>query len=198
MLEWAITKLLRQYTKIEMPYSTVRRVLPHEYPKYRKHLKSLDEASKHLRFGYVIRDEMIDQLCDRFEADTEHNILFAIENDDLDFVAVGHIALQEEMELAFSVLKGYQGQGMGNHLFKRTIQWCRTHGKLKGCMVCLSHNAVIKHLCTKYGIHLKSEQGETLAEVELDHPSITTYISEAADSNLAVADYLGKRMPKFY
>lgn len=180
-----------------MPYSTVRRVLPHEYPKYRKHLKKLDAASKHLRFGYIIQDEMIDKLCDRWESEPDNNILFCIENDDLDFIAVGHIAMQEEMELAFSVLKGYQGQGMGNHLFKRVIQWCRTHGQLKGCMVCLSHNSVIKHLCTKYGIRLKTEHGETLAEVELDSPSLDTFVSEATDSNLAVMDYLGKRMPKF-
>ncbi len=180
-----------------MPYSTVRRVLAHEYPKYRKHLKTLDSSSKHLRFGYIIQDEMIDKLCDQWESEPDKNILFCIENDDLDFIAVGHIALQEDMELAFSVLKGYQGQVMGNHLFKRTIQWCRTHGKLKGCMVCLSHNTVIKHLCTKYGIHLKSDHGETLAEVELDSPNINTFVSEATDSNLAVMDYLGKRMPKF-
>ena len=179
-----------------MSHNVVRRVLPAEYPKYRKHLKALDEASKHLRFGYVIRDEMIDQLCDRFEADPDKNILFCIENDELDFVAVGHIALQEDMELAFSVLKDYQGQGLGNLLFKRVIQWCRTHGKLKGCMVCLSSNSVIKHLCVKYGIKIHSEHGETLADVELDHPSITTFVSEATDSNLAVMDYLGKRMPK--
>ena len=180
-----------------MPYSTVRKVLPNEYPKYRKHLKQLDETSKHLRFGYIVQDEMIDKLCDQWEQDHEHNILFCIENDDLDFIAVGHIALQEEMELAFSVLKGYQGQGMGNYLFKRVIQWCRTHNKLKGCMVCLSSNNVIKHLCTKYGIHMKSEHGETLADIELDSPSITTFITEATDSNLAAMDYLGKRMPKF-
>lgn len=179
-----------------MPYTTVRRVLPHEYPKYRKHLKSLDEASKYLRFGYQIRDEMIDQLCDKFEAEPEKNILFAIENDDLDFIAIGHISDQEELELAFSVLKGYQGQGMGNALMKRVIQWCRIHGKLKGCMVCLSSNAAIKHLCLKHGIHIHSEHGETLADIELDSPNITTYISEATDSNLAVADYLGKRFAK--
>jgi len=180
-----------------MPYSTVRRVLPHEYPKYRKHLKALDDASKYLRFGYQIKDEMIDNLCDKFEAEPEKNILFAIENDDLDLIAIGHISDQEELELAFSVLKGYQGQGMGTRLMKRVIQWCRIHGKLKGCMVCLSTNAAIKHLCLKHGIHIHSEHGETLADIELDSPNITTYVAEATDSNLAVMDYLGKRMPKF-
>jgi len=179
-----------------MSYSTVRRVLPHEYPKYRKHLKALDDASKYLRFGYQISDEMIDKLCDQFEAETEKNVLFAIENDDLDFIAIGHIAVQEELELAFSVLKGYQGQGMGNLLMKRAIQWCRTHNRLKGCMVCLSTNAAIKHLCLKHGIHIHSEHGETMADIELDSPNITTFLNEATDSNLAVVDYLGKRFAR--
>ena len=181
-----------------MPYTAVRRVLAHEYPKYRKHLKALDEHSKYLRFGYVIRDEQIDALCDQFEAEPEKNVLFAIENDDLDFIAIGHIAIQQELELAFSVLKGYQGQGMGSRLMKRVIQWCRIHGKLKGCMVCLSSNAAIKHLCLKHGIHIQTAHGETMADIELDSPNITTFIHEATDVNLAVADYMGKRMPRFY
>jgi len=181
-----------------MPYSTVRRVLPHEYSKYRKHLKALDRDSKTLRFANPLTDDVIDQLCDKWEADHEHNILFAIENDDLDFIAVAHIAIDDnhDMELAFSVLKGYQGQGMGNHLMKRAIQWCRTHNFLHGSMVCLSTNRVIKHLCSKYGIHMTSEFGETLADIELDSPNLKTFWTEAADSNLAVMDYWGKRMPK--
>jgi GNAT superfamily N-acetyltransferase len=179
-----------------MSYTAVRRVLPHEYSKYRKHLKALDDASKYLRFGYQIKDEMIDQLCEQFEADPEKNILFAIENNNLEFVAIGHIAIQEELELAFSVLKDYQGQGMGSAVMKRVIQWCRTHNKLKGCMVCLSSNQAIKHLCLKHSIHIHSEHGETLADIELDSPNITTFINEATDSNLAVADYLGKRFAK--
>lgn len=174
--------------------SAVRKVLVSEYPKYRKHLKSLDSDSKYLRFGHHIQDEIIDRLCDQFEADADQNILFCIENENLEFVAVGHIAfLAGEMELAFSVLKQYQGQGLGNQLFRRVIQWCRTHNQLKGNMVCLSSNSVVKHLCTKYGIHMKNNGGETLASIELDHPDITTYFTEAADSNLAVMDYMGKR-----
>ncbi|CAB4241763.1 NAT_SF domain containing protein [uncultured Caudovirales phage] len=179
-----------------MLHLTVRRVLPNEYPKYRTHLKALDPASKHMRFGYAVTDEIIDQLCDRWEADHNHNILFAIENANLDFIAVGHIAMYDEMELAFSVLKEHQGQGLGNLVMKRVIQWCRTNGNLKGCMVCLSSNAAIKHLCVKHGIHIHSEHGETLADIELDSPNITTYINEATDSNLAVADYIGKRFAR--
>jgi GNAT superfamily N-acetyltransferase len=179
-----------------MPHSTVRRVLPHEYGKYRQHLKALDSDSKVLRFGSPITDAVIDSLCDSFEANPSQHILFCVENNNLEFVAVGHVALQDSMELAFSVLKEHQGQGIGNALMKRAIQYCRTHGILKGCMVCLSTNATIKHLCTKYGIHFENDHGETLADIELDRPDFVTYMNEAADSNLAVMDYMGKRITK--
>ena len=91
--------------------STVRRLLIQEYPKYRAHLKALDEDSKLLRFGHRVTDEVIDHLCDGIEKDSIHHILFCIENEALDIVAVGHIATKDGMELAFSVFKEYQGQG---------------------------------------------------------------------------------------
>ena len=181
-----------------MPYTTVRRVLEHEYSKYRKHLKALDAESTNLRFANPLSNEAIDKLCDAWEQDHEHNILFAIEDDNLDLIAVAHIAIDEKggMELAFSVLKEYQGQGLGTHLMKRAIQWCRIHNFLEGTMVCLSTNKVIRHLCTKHGIHMESEYGETLADIHLDHPSLKTYVDEATSSNLAIMDYWGKRFAK--
>jgi len=175
---------------------TVRRVLPYEYGKYRTHLKSLDAESKVLRFGYTASDTIIDQLCNKFEANPSQHILFAIENRNLEFVAIGHIALEGEMELAFSVLKEYQGHGMGNLLIKRCIQYCRTHSILKGGMVCLSTNSRIKHLCAKYGITMENEMGETLATIGLPKPDAYTYIEEVTSANLAVVDYLSKRITK--
>lgn len=171
----------------------VRRVLENEYPNYRKHLLALDEGSRLLRFGFVVSDDVLNKLCDGFEEDPGHHILFCIENSSLEFIAIGHISTKGEMELAFSVLKEYQAQGMGNALIRRCIQWCRTHGILKGCMVCLSHNLAIRHLCTKHGIHFQSEYGETEATIDLDTPSIVTYVSEATDSNIGIIDYVSKR-----
>lgn len=171
----------------------VRRVLPHEYSKYRAHLKGLDSESKTLRFGCAIKDEMIDTLCDGIERDQDHHVLFCIENRRLEFVAIGHIALGHKMELAFSVLPRYQGQGMGSLLMKRCIQWCRTHNILEGQMICLSHNSTIKHLCTKHKIHMVNDHGETLADIHLDPANAGTYFYEVIDRNAAVIDWLTKR-----
>jgi GNAT superfamily N-acetyltransferase len=171
----------------------VRKVQRHEYGKYRTHLHALDAESKHLRFGFAIKPEVIDRLCDTFESNPKKHVLFCIENSKLEFVAIGHIALDGEMELAFSVLKDYQGHGMGDALMRRCIQWCRTHHILKGNMVCLSHNARIKHLCLKHHIHIHSEHGETLADIELDKPLADTYLRETADHHMASIDFMVKR-----
>ena len=173
---------------------TVRRVLPTELGKYRSHLKQLDAESRLLRFGCAAHDEFIDAFCDGLEKNPSQHIIFSIENSALEFVGIGHVAMAGNMELAFSVLKEYQGHGMGNSLMNRCIQYCRIIGKRKGYMQCLSHNRAIKHLCVKNGIHIATEYGETLANIELDHPNLITYWKEATDRNLAVLDYTLKRL----
>lgn len=170
----------------------VRRMMPIEFPKLAQHLKNLDKASKILRFGCHVTDEVIDTLCARFKKAQHKHIFFVIENDNLEFVAVGQVATEKDMELAFSVLKQHQGQGMGDALMRRCIQHCRVIGKLKGCMLCLTSNAAIRHLCKKHGIKLTTKMGETLADIELDHPSFATYFNEGLSMNLGALDYLSK------
>jgi len=168
----------------------------HEYSKYSRHLKSLDSESKLLRFGHKVSDEYIDKLCNEVERDPLNHILFCIEDRNLTIIAIGHIATKGEMELAFSVLKEHQGQGLGDKLMKRCIQYCRTHNILRGAMVCLASNDAIKHLCIKNGIRIRSEYGETMAEIELPQPQVSTYVKEQFDVNLEILDYFSKRFIK--
>lgn len=175
----------------------VYRLQPHEYYRYRKHLLALDEHSKYLRFGYQIRDEMINSLCDKFETNTKDHKIFVIENDDLEVVGAGHISLEgEELELAFSVLKEYQGQGMGSSLMARCVEWCQNRGIKGGCMVCLTTNTAIKKLAGKHGI-LIHDQGETLADIRIPEATPSSVVHEVIDSNLARFDHLGKVQRRF-
>jgi GNAT superfamily N-acetyltransferase len=137
---------------------------------------------------------MLDKFCDDVEREKKKHILFCIENANLEFIAIGHIALFDEMELAFSVLKEYQGKGMGDALMKRCIRYCRTHNILKGNMICLSHNTSIKRLCIKNRIKIHTEHGETAADIELKEPSLNTFVNEGMAINSAVIDYMGKRV----
>ena len=171
----------------------VRRAIPTEYHKYRAHLKALDAESRYLRFTSAASDAFIDKLCDAVESDTARHVLFAIEDADLNFVAVAHIAIFDETELAFSVSKECQGQGMGQSLMRRAIQYCRTHEILTGHMVCLQTNAAMKKLCSRNNVHVETECGESTGVIELDKANALTYFEEAASANLGVFDYLSKR-----
>lgn len=176
---------------------TIYRLTPHEYPRYRKHLLALDPGSRYLRFGHNASDEIINNLCDRFEANPQKHKLFVVENDEMDVIGVGHISLEgEQMELAFSVLKPYQGQGIGNSLMKRCIAWCQNRSIKDGCMTCLSSNAAIKKLASKHGI-LVQEHGEVLADIKIPEPDAFSIIGEMVESNVARLDHLGKLQRKF-
>lgn len=178
--------------------TVVRRVLPHEYFKYRQHLLSLDRESRYLRFGYQATDESIAAFCKAVEQNLHKHTLFCVEDANLDFIAVGHISTADSMELAFSVRKDAQGQGIGSALMRRCIQWCRANQVLKGTMVCLTKNAAIKRLCKKHGIKTTTAHGETVASIELDHAQLDTYISESTASNIDILDWAVKRIQFFF
>jgi GNAT superfamily N-acetyltransferase len=175
----------------------VYRLRPNEYSRYRKHLLALDADSRYTRFGYMIKDEVIEQLCDRFEANPRLHKIFVIENERLEVVAAGHIALEDgETELAFSVLKEYRKQGMGDALMKRTIEWCQNRNIKGGCMVCLSTNTAIKRLAGKHGV-LINQGGETLTNIVIPQATPTSVIHEVMESNIARLDHLGKVQRNF-
>lgn len=176
----------------------VRRVFPHEYKKYKDHLKSLDFESRVMRFGFPVKDEVIDTLCEGIEKNYKDHVLFCVEDCQLNFIGVGHVSTQGEMELAFSVHQDYRKQGIGSALINRVVQYCKTRGLLKGQMVCLSTNTAIKRLCVKHGIKLESEHGETYGYINLDIPNIDTYLEENNSANLAVTDYFVKRAVNFW
>jgi RimJ/RimL family protein N-acetyltransferase len=170
----------------------VYRLLPHQYSKYREHLLALDDESKYLRFGYQIKEEMLNRLCDTFESNPVEHKIFVIENDDLEAIAVGHISIvNDDMELAFSVHKKYQGRGMGSALMARCIEWCQNRHIKKGTMVCLSVNKPIRHLASKHGI-LISREGETTADISIPDSNPISIWSELVDSNLARMDHMNK------
>ena len=147
----------------------VYKLRPEEYHRYRIHLLALDETSRYT--GFMIKDEIINQLCDKFEANPREHKIFVIEDEQLNVVAAGHISLEGgETELAFSVLQEYRKQGMGSSLMKRTIEWCQNRSIKGGCMVCLSSNIAIKKLASKHGV-LINDGGETLANITIPDPT---------------------------
>jgi GNAT superfamily N-acetyltransferase len=145
----------------------------------------------------MIKDEMINQLCDKIESDTTSHKIFVIEDEDLRAVAAGHIALDSgQTELAFSVLGEYRRQGMGSSLMKRCIEWCQNRGIAGGAMVCLSTNIAIKKLAGKHGV-LVNNGGETMANITIPNPTPISIMHEVVDSNISRLDHASKMQRKF-
>jgi GNAT superfamily N-acetyltransferase len=176
---------------------TVYKLAVGDYYRYNQHLKNLDADSRYMRFGYPIRDETIDVVCDRIYRNPSKHKIFVIENENLEVIASGHISLEEDpVELAFSVLAEYQGQGMGSALMKRCIEWCQNRKIETGCMVCLQQNTAIKRLAAKYGV-LITESGEAQAEIKIPDVNAVSVFNEIADDNISLIDHVGKAQRKF-
>jgi len=176
--------------------TTVLQLYGLDYTRYRQHLLKLDQTSRYMRFGFNISDEGINKLCDEIETHINMHKIFIIENSDLEVIAAGHIALDQndwqKMELAFSVLEPYRNHGYASKLMERCLEWCRNRNITAGFMVCLSNNTVMKHLAEKHGIDMYNEEGEVMAEIRLPIGNGMTYMRELIETNLATMDHLGK------
>lgn len=190
------TSVTLQDTGTNMTY-LVYHLQPFEYERYRNHLLSLDSESRYLRFGYQIKDENIHKLCDTIEANPTKHQIFVIDDRDLNVLAAGHISVADsETELAFSVLREHQGQGMGSALMKRCISWCQNRGIKQGNMVCLATNTAVKKLASKHGV-LVNDHGEVTADISIPDTDLTSIYEELVDANLSSFDHLGKVQRKF-
>lgn len=170
---------------------------PFEYERYRNHLLALDANSRYLRFGYAISDEAIHRLCDRIESESNKHQIFVIEDKDMKVLAAGHVSVAgTETELAFSVLKQHQGQGMGSALMKRCIAWCQNRGIRHGNMVCLATNTAVKKLASRHGV-LVNDHGEVTADLAIPNTDVASIYTEFVETNLANIDHMGKLHRKF-
>lgn len=177
---------------------TVYRLTPKDFRRYRTHLLLLDEESRYLRFGFHIKNEIIMDLCKKWEENHEKHIIFGIENDDLDFVGIAHISLEDDVaELAFSVIKGYQRHGYGSALMARAIEYCQNHNITQGCMVCLGHNEAIKKLARKHNILVKTANGDAEADIFIPQPNPVSIWKEYWEDSISKLDHLGKAQRKF-
>lgn len=177
---------------------TVYQLAASEYGRYRQHLLKLDSETRSMRFGSVLSDYAINIICDSFEQAPELHKIFVIENAELAVIGAGHIALVDNnMELAFSVIREHRGAGMGSALLKRCLLWCQAHNIKSGFMVCLSSNAPMRRLARKHGLEMTSQSGESEALVTLPSADIYAHISDTVSSNIADWDHNTKLTRNF-
>lgn len=179
---------------------TIYKLPPQEFYRYTSHLLSLDGESKYMRFGFAIKDETINSLCSQWQLESNKHKIFAIENDNMEVVAVAHVSLDGENgmpELAFSVFKEYQNKGMGDALMKRAVEYCQNRGIKHGYMVCLGSNDKIRRLARKNDILVKTHDGDSYGDITIPDPNPISIWHEVVEDNIAKLDHLGKIQKKF-
>lgn len=140
---------------------------------YSRHLKALELEDKVSRFGYPASDYSIDQMIlSMCYNPADHELWYA--RDDGDRVAWGHMAKNNDgsWELAVSVNKDYQRQGIGNQLITEMLRWAKFHKISEVYMHCIEDNKVIQHLALKNELQTRSRgDGERTAAIEVPEPS---------------------------
>ena len=154
---------------------------------YSKHLKSLAEEDKISRFGMKVTDYNIDQLILSMVYHPKDHELWYVKVDDVR-VGWGHMAKNNDgsWELAVSVQKEYQRQGIGDALMAEMLAWAKFHHIPEVFMHCIEDNKVIQHLARKHELETRERgAGERTAAIEVPEPgfieSQTQLLKEQAE-----------------
>lgn len=143
---------------------------------YAQHLKNLTDEDRYTRFGFAANPNTIDQLILNILYNQEQHHIFTYYIDD-HIVGFGHLAQEgADWELAVSVEKSYQGQGIADELMSYMISWGKTHGVHAVYMHCISENQKIQHLARKHGLKTIDRSGQEItAQVRLPEPTVFDY-----------------------
>ena len=166
---------------------------------YARHLKNLPPEDRYTRFGYSVKDEIIDQvILDMLYHPNDHHLFVAESNDQI--LGFGHLARQSaDWELAVSVDRSAQGQGVGNALMHEMIKWGKLHGIHSVFMHCITENKKIQHLARKYGLRTVERCGaEVTAQVELPDPTIIDYTRNYLEEQRDLIAQMTELQQKFW
>lgn len=167
---------------------TLKRLNEINRKKVLEHFLRLDYDSKSSRFCTPITDENMSIYVQKIDF---KNGIFGIFNDNLDIIGLGECVFFKEKdkltaEVAFTVEKPYQGNGLGNKLMKRVVQYANSRDIHELHMYCIRNNQAILHLAKKYNLVPQYEGTEISGVVKTPDvlPLIST-LNEQFEDNVA-------------
>ena len=160
-----------------------------------RHLLSLDDEDRRLRFGVALPDQAINDYVSRI--DFERDAAFGVFDDSLRLVAAAHLArCDSHAELGVSVLSPWRGRGAGAALLARSHTHARNWGIRALFMHCLSENGAMMHLARKQGMRIVTERGESDAWLELPPADASSYVDQLLAERVGLFDFALKRQLK--
>jgi len=173
----------------------IRSLAPRHRPRIARHLKSLGEHDRYLRFGYPATDEQIDKYVAGI--DFERDEVFGIFNRRLDLIAMAHLAnlpparsdASAVAEFGVSVAARARGRGYGARLFDHAMMHARNRGVDTLFIHALSENAAMLKIARKAGASVERSGSETEAWLKLPPETLATRFTELMEEQAAEIDY---------
>ncbi|WP_274628768.1 GNAT family N-acetyltransferase [Arvimicrobium flavum] len=151
------------------PAGRIRQLRPSDQPRFRDHLMRLDPESRWDRFNGVTNDTFITDYVDRSFHDGTTVIAY-VEGDEVKGAAELHERPEFDIptgEIAFSVERDRQGQGIGSKLFRRLLAHAHALGYERLLVTTHSDNRAMKALARKFDAQLTFHIGETEGVIDL-------------------------------
>jgi GNAT superfamily N-acetyltransferase len=161
---------------------------------YSIHLKNLTAGDKYSRFGYMVSDDNIDAMILNMCYHPKHHELWYAVIDDVR-VGWGHLAKNDDStwELAVSVERDYQRQGIGNQLIEEMLAWAKFHKVNEVYMNCIYDNKPIQHLARKNNLKTKYRgDGEQTSVVQLPNATLSETIDQMTKEHREIINDLGR------
>lgn len=173
--------------------AVIRRLGARHRGRITRHLQSLDERDRYLRFGYLANDAQIQGYVDTLDFDRD--AIFGIYNRRLELVAMAHLAHSVDKsyeacaEFGVSVLPTVRGHGYGGKLFARAMRHARNEGVHLMFIHALSENIAMINIARKAGATVENDGSEARAYLRLPDATFESQVTEIFQEQLAQTDY---------
>jgi GNAT superfamily N-acetyltransferase len=170
---------------------------------YRGHLLRLDAESRRNRFGGAVSDDFIREYCE--PGALRGAIIYGFL---VDGVLRGAVELRllepaGEAEVALSIERTWQSQGVGAALLEHLLLAARNRRINRLHMLCLAENGRMRQLARKFDAELSIQSGSVMGEMKAPHPTpmsvMRELVADGADLALAilhVPSQLAKRLER--
>ena len=157
------------------------------------HLLQLSNRDRHLRFGYIAKDEQIQRYVAAL--DFARDEIFGVYNRRVELIAVAHLAYGAEQttervaEFGVSVQQNARGKGLGARLFERAAMHANNDGIGLLYIHALSENTAMLTIARNAGAQVERDGAESEGYLRLPPPTLETQIGELIDEQIAQTDY---------
>ncbi len=153
---------------------------------YLEHLLRLDAESRYARFCGVMNDQAIRVYWDRIDWRRITLLGFFCDGK---LRAVAEIRYGPELfpdaaELAFSVERAFQNNGVGTTLIRRALVLLGNRGIHTADIVCLPENRRMRRLAQKHGSRSHTMQGEVTMTIAVPQSDAISLVGEMLDGYL--------------